>query len=65
MHQFEQPLPKDTIRKTLVEWERTLPFHEQRRSYETMQQWLKELVEREILLRYMSLFVMVKRRIRS
>ncbi|BCD23919.1 hypothetical protein BC30090_2816 [Bacillus cereus] len=43
MHQFEQPLPKDTIRKTLVEWERTLPFHEQRRSYETMQQWLKRI----------------------
>lgn len=65
IHQLKQPLPTDTIRKTLVEWERTLPFHEQRRSYETMQQWLKELVEREILLRYMSLFVMVKRRIRS
>ena len=30
-HQLEQPLPTDTIRKTLVEWERTLPFHEQRR----------------------------------
>lgn len=43
MHQFEQPLPKDTIRKTLVEWERTLPFHEQRRSYETMQQWLSRI----------------------
>ncbi|WP_265938229.1 signal peptidase II [Bacillus thuringiensis] len=42
-HQFEQPLPTDTIRKTLVEWERTLPFHEQRRSYETMQQWLKRI----------------------
>ncbi|AOY16413.1 hypothetical protein BGI23_14645 [Bacillus sp. ABP14] len=42
-HQFEQPLPKDTIRKTLVEWERTLPFHEQRRSYETMQQWLSRI----------------------
>ncbi|PFV72416.1 hypothetical protein COL05_26175 [Bacillus sp. AFS059628] len=41
--QFEQPLPKDTIRKTLVEWERTLPFHEQRRSYETMQQWLSRI----------------------
>ncbi|MCC2338238.1 signal peptidase II [Bacillus tropicus] len=43
MHQFEQPLPTDTIRKTLVEWERTLPFHEQRRSYETMQQWLSRI----------------------
>ncbi|MGE1108674.1 signal peptidase II [Bacillus wiedmannii] len=43
MRQFEQSLPKDTIRKTLVEWERTLPFHEQRRSYETMQQWLKRI----------------------
>ncbi|PEA77254.1 hypothetical protein [Bacillus wiedmannii] len=42
-HQLEQPLPTDTIRKTLVEWERTLPFHEQRRSYETMQQWLKRI----------------------
>ncbi|PGD88185.1 hypothetical protein COM47_04980 [Bacillus wiedmannii] len=42
-HQFEQPLPKDTIRKTLVEWERALPFHEQRRSYETMQQWLSRI----------------------
>ncbi|WP_242212888.1 signal peptidase II [Bacillus cereus group sp. BfR-BA-01383] len=43
IHQSEQPLPTDTIRKTLVEWERTLPFHEQRRSYETMQQWLKRI----------------------
>ncbi|QWI17293.1 signal peptidase II [Bacillus wiedmannii] len=42
-HQLEQPLPTDTIRKTLVEWERTLPFHEQRRSYETMQQWLSRI----------------------
>lgn len=42
-HQFEQPLPKDKIRQTLVEWERTLPFHEQRRSYETMQQWLSRI----------------------
>ncbi|MGQ0421018.1 hypothetical protein ACT4US_19840, partial [Bacillus sp. HC-Mk] len=30
IHQLEQPLPTDKIRKTLVEWERTLPFHEQR-----------------------------------
>ena len=59
-HQLEQPLPPDTIRKTLVEWERTLPFHEQRRSYETMQQWLKEFVEQGIS-RYMSLFVMGKK----
>ncbi|AJH76433.1 hypothetical protein DJ86_1907 [Bacillus cereus ATCC 4342] len=43
INQSEQPLPTDTIRKTLVEWERTLPFHEQRRSYETMQQWLKRI----------------------
>ena len=43
IHQLKQPLPTDTIRKTLVEWERTLPFHEQRRSYETMQQWLKRI----------------------
>ncbi|MBJ8053537.1 signal peptidase II [Bacillus cereus] len=43
IHQSEQPLPKDTIRKTLVEWERTLPFHEQRRLYETMQQWLRRI----------------------
>lgn len=42
-HQLERPLPTNTIRKTLVEWERTLPFHEQRRSYETMQQWLKRI----------------------
>ncbi|MEX0136873.1 signal peptidase II [Bacillus nitratireducens] len=41
--QSEKSLPTDTIRKTLVEWERTLPFHEQRRSYETMQQWLKRI----------------------
>ena len=41
--QLEQSLPTDTIRKTLVGWERTLPFHEQRRSYETMQQWLKRI----------------------
>ncbi|MGD2273915.1 signal peptidase II [Bacillus wiedmannii] len=43
IHQLEQPLPPDKIRKTLVEWERTLPFHEQRRSYETMQQWLTRI----------------------
>ncbi|MGH1281730.1 signal peptidase II [Bacillus basilensis] len=43
IHQLEQPLPTDTIRKTLVEWESTLPFHEKRRSYETMQQWLKRI----------------------
>lgn len=43
IHQLKQPLPTNTIRKTLVEWERTLPFHEQRRSYETMQQWLKRI----------------------
>ncbi|AAS41982.1 MULTISPECIES: hypothetical protein [Bacillus] len=42
-HQLERPLPTNTIRKTLVEWERTLPFHEQRRSYETMQQWLTRI----------------------
>ncbi|HDR7256330.1 TPA: signal peptidase II, partial [Bacillus pacificus] len=42
-HQLERPLPTNTIRKTLVEWERTLPFHEQRRSYETMQQWLSRI----------------------
>ncbi|MGN4669323.1 signal peptidase II [Bacillus cereus group sp. MYBK234-1] len=42
-HQFEQPLLKDKIRQTLVEWERTLPFHEQRRPYETMQQWLSRI----------------------
>ncbi|WP_439022312.1 signal peptidase II [Bacillus thuringiensis] len=43
IHQSEHPLPTDTIRKKLIEWERTLPFHEQRRSYETMQQWLKRI----------------------
>ncbi|MBJ8095815.1 signal peptidase II [Bacillus sp. S4] len=43
IHQSEQSLPTDTIRKTLVEWERTLPFYEQRRSYETIQQWLKRI----------------------
>ncbi|MFJ8455340.1 signal peptidase II [Bacillus paramycoides] len=43
IHQSEQPLPTDTIRKRLIEWERTLPYHEQRRSYETMQQWLKKI----------------------
>ncbi|MFK4468040.1 signal peptidase II [Bacillus sp. RC252] len=43
IHQLEQPLPTDMIRKTLVEWERSLPFHEQRRSYETIQQWLKRI----------------------
>ncbi|BCB38009.1 hypothetical protein BCJMU51_2904 [Bacillus cereus] len=43
IHQLKQPLPTNTIRKTLVEWERTLPFHKQRRSYETMQQWLKRI----------------------
>ncbi|EJS56366.1 signal peptidase II [Bacillus mycoides] len=43
INQSEKSLPTDTIRKTLVEWERTLPFHEQRRSYETIQQWLKRI----------------------
>ncbi|MBM6648293.1 signal peptidase II [Bacillus sp. RIT 809] len=43
IHHSEQPLPTDTIRKRLIEWERTLPFHEQRRSYETMQQWLRRI----------------------
>ncbi|MED1410724.1 MULTISPECIES: hypothetical protein [Bacillus] len=43
IHQSEQPLPTDTIRKRLIEWERTLPFHEQRKSYETMQQWLRRI----------------------
>ncbi|KMN43251.1 hypothetical protein [Bacillus sp. LK2] len=43
IHQSEQSLPTDLIRKRLIEWERTLPFHEQRRSYETMQQWLKRI----------------------
>ncbi|MCQ6567322.1 signal peptidase II [Bacillus mycoides] len=43
INQLEQSLPTDRIRKTLVEWERTLPFHEQRRSYETIQQWLKRI----------------------
>ena len=55
MRQFEQPLPKDTIRKKLVEWERTLPFHEQRRSYETVQQWLKRICRtRDIIPLYES-----------
>lgn len=54
-HQLEQPLPTDTIRKTLVEWERTLPFHEQRRSYETMQQWLERICRmRDIIPLYES-----------
>nr|WP_208752059.1 signal peptidase II [Bacillus cereus] len=55
MRQFEQPLPKDTIRKKLVEWERTLPFHEQRSSYETVQQWLKRICRtRDIIPLYES-----------
>ncbi|WP_141551263.1 signal peptidase II [Bacillus cereus] len=55
IHQLEQPLPTDKIRKTLVEWERTLPFHEQRRSYETMQQWLKRICRtRDIISLYES-----------
>ncbi|PEC09655.1 hypothetical protein [Bacillus toyonensis] len=54
-HQLEHPLPTDRIRKTLVEWERTLPFHEQRRSYETMQQWLKRICRtRDIISLYES-----------
>lgn len=43
INQSEKSLPADTIRKTLVEWERALPFHEQRRSYETIQQWLSRI----------------------
>ncbi|MED1092468.1 signal peptidase II [Bacillus paramycoides] len=55
IHQSEQPLPTDTIRKRLIEWERTLPFHEQRRSYETMQQWLKRICRtRDIISIYES-----------
>ncbi|WP_212935246.1 signal peptidase II [Bacillus hominis] len=55
IHQSEQPIPTDTIRKILVEWERTLPFHEQRRSYETMQQWLKRICRtRDIISIYES-----------
>jgi hypothetical protein len=55
IHQLEQPLPTDTIRKTLVEWEGTLPFHEQRRSYETMQQWLRRICRtRDIIPLYES-----------
>ncbi|SCC36712.1 Uncharacterized protein BW664_03028 [Bacillus mycoides] len=55
IHHSEQPLPTDTIRKTLVEWERTLPLHEQRRSYETMQQWLKRICRtRDIIPLYES-----------
>ncbi|MDQ4480724.1 signal peptidase II [Bacillus cereus] len=54
-HQLKQPLPTDKIRKTLVEWERTLPFHEQRRSYETIQQWLKRICRtRDIISLYES-----------
>ncbi|MBE7122790.1 signal peptidase II [Bacillus cereus] len=55
IHQLEQPLPTDTIRQTLVEWEGTLPFHEQRRSYETMQQWLRRICRtRDIIPLYES-----------
>ncbi|WP_141540630.1 signal peptidase II [Bacillus cereus] len=55
IHQLERPLPTDKIRKTLVEWERTLPFHEQRRSYETIQQWLKRICRtRDIISLYES-----------
>ncbi|WP_433774399.1 signal peptidase II [Bacillus wiedmannii] len=54
-HRLKRPLPTDTIRKALVEWERTLPFHEQRRSYETMQQWLKRICRtRDIIPLYES-----------
>ncbi|MDM5462995.1 MULTISPECIES: signal peptidase II [Bacillus cereus group] len=42
-HQLVRPLPTDPIRKRLIEWERTLQLHEQRRSYETIQQWLKRI----------------------
>jgi cytoskeletal protein RodZ len=55
IHHSEQPLPTDTIRKTLVEWEGTLPFHEQRRSYETMHQWLRRICRtRDIIPLYES-----------
>ncbi|PGL57719.1 hypothetical protein [Bacillus cereus] len=54
-HRLKRPLPTDTIRKALVEWEKTLPFHEQRRSYETMQQWLKRICRtRDIIPLYES-----------
>ncbi|MED4952849.1 signal peptidase II, partial [Bacillus cereus] len=42
-HEFEEPLLQDMISLTLVVCDRSLPFHEQRRSYETMQQWLSRL----------------------
>ena len=55
IHHSEHSLPTDTIRKNLVEWERTLPFHEQRRSYETMQQWLERICRsRDIIPLYES-----------
>ncbi|MFH3639955.1 hypothetical protein WAH83_24280, partial [Acinetobacter baumannii] len=33
-------LPHNSIRAELVKWERKLPISKQRRSYETIQQWL-------------------------
>ncbi len=55
IHRSEHSLPTDKIRKNLVKWERTLPFHEQRRSYETMQQWLERICRsRDIIPLYES-----------
>lgn len=55
IHHSEHPLPTDPIRKRLIEWERSLPFQEQRRSYETMQQWLKRICRtRDIIPLYES-----------
>lgn len=37
------PLPTDLVRIKLIEWERSLPYYEKRRSYESIQQWLKRI----------------------
>ena len=36
-------LPHNPIRAELVKWERNLPVSKQRRSYETIQQWLTRI----------------------
>ena len=36
-------MPHNPIRAELVKWERNLPVSKQRRSYETIQQWLTRI----------------------
>lgn len=43
IQQIFSPLPTNKIRAAVAQWERTLPQYEQRRPFETIQQWLFRL----------------------